>query len=177
MDGQKGSRWRPVAGYKWPQWSWVDFTCNASMKEACSKAINASHVSSLSMCSLNLKSPLPFSCSSITSSWINLNPYGKPKMKASLSVMLCTFTVWLCMRPALPCPSLTDLFFQGIFFSFSPLSELLLLIMCNWGKSEKQGQLLLISTGKMKRVHPGTQRGGQLKSDHGGFLASGSRHF
>ncbi len=125
------------------------------------------------LCSLNLKSPLPSpipsSCSFLTSSWIHLNPYGKPRMKASLSVMLCTFTVWLCMRAALPYPSLTDLFFQGIFFYFLLLSELLLLIMCNWGKSEKQGQLLLISTGEMKRVHPGTQRGGSAQIRSQGF--------
>lgn len=156
--------------------SWFHLQCKPERK-----AINASHVSSLSMCSLNLKSPLPspfpFSCSFFTSSWIHLNPYGKPKMKASLSVMLCTFTVWLCMRAALPCPSLTDLFFQGIFFLFRLCLNCFCWLCVIEANLRSKASSFSSAQARWKGSIQAPNVGGQLKSDHGGFLASGSRHF
>ncbi len=147
------------------------------MKETCSKEINAFHLSSLSMCSLNLKSPIPSSCSFLTSSWIHLNPYGKPKMKASLSVMLCTFTVWLCMRAALPYPSLTDLFFQGIFFFFCSCLNCFCWLCVIEANLRSKASSFSSALARWKGSIQAPNVGGQLKSDHRGFLVSGSRHF
>lgn len=85
----------------------VDFTFkHAGNDKTYSKAINASHVSSLTRCSLNL---CIFShlylhlflivAHSLTFPHIlDLNPFGKQRMKPYSSVRLCTFTVCLWLK-------------------------------------------------------------------------------